>query len=412
MAPGGNVTVVDSTFANNLSIIQGGSLSFRGINGTIAITRSTFTDNRATQGDGGAIYIDGTGGGTPTVTVASSTFTDSLANGPAARGGAIFANFVAGFSVADSRFTGGSATGGGGALAIFGVTAGASTISIARSSFLGNQAQTSGGAIRFGPTTGVVSPGGISIDSSTFAANFLTTGSGHSIAFTSIDASGAVGTLDAPVSVINSTFDEAGANAIVPYAVHFETINGTASLSVANSTVIGGIGVGLLDSTAVTLDHSILWLNTPGLDFGAAAFTGLSSVTVNWSLFAHAAGAYYAPGTGNQFSVPAHGLDPLANNGGPTQTRLPSATRPALDTGNPAFGAAPAFDQRGAGFARIAGIIDIGAAEVQAPAGPQLSNTGGTVSPGLPLGAAFLILSGLALLLYDYRRRYPMGTGA
>jgi hypothetical protein len=177
--------------------------------------------------------------------------------------------------------------------------------------------------------------------------------------------------------------------------------------------VIGGIGVTFLDSTAVTIDHSILFGNaSPFDDFAAANFTGPSSVTVNWSLFSGPADPYFAAGTGNQFSAPAHGLNPLANNGGPTQTRLPSATSLALNAGNPAFGAVPAFDQRGAGFVRRVGVIDIGAAEVQAAAGPQLSATGGTVSPGLPLGAAFLILTGLALLLLDYRRRYPVVSGA
>ena len=49
--------------------------------------------------------------------------------------------------------------------------------------------------------------------------------------------------MDAPVSVVNSTFDEAGATGAVPYALFFDVIDGPASLSVANSTVIGGIGL-------------------------------------------------------------------------------------------------------------------------------------------------------------------------
>jgi hypothetical protein len=60
-------------------------------------------------------------------------------------------------------------------------------------------------------------------------------------------------------------------------------------------------------------------------------------------------------------------LLPLAANGGPTMTHALDIGSPALDTGNNA--AALDFDQRGDGFARVAGAAaDIGAFEVQQPA--------------------------------------------
>jgi hypothetical protein len=412
MGPGGTATVVDSTFTDNTADVNGGSLAFRGIDGQISITRSTFTRGVATTGDGGAVYVDGTGGGTPTVVVTSSTFDANTAVGASGRGGAIYANFLRGLSITDSAFTNGSAFDGGGAVAVFELAAGATTVSILRSSFTGNQSTTNGGAILFGPSAGVVSPGGITVDSSTFAANTLIGRSavGHSIAFTTINAFGVPGANLATFSVSNSTFDEAGAVAARPWALWLETIAGPASLSVVNSTVIGGIGIASINSPNVTIDHTILWGNDiPGNAFAAVGFTGLAAVTINWSLSSGPAQPYFVAGAGNQFSSPGHGLDPLANNGGPTQTRLPSAASPARNAGNPAFGAVPAFDQRGAGFIRRVGVIDIGAVEAQ---GAVLSATGGTVSPGLPLGAAFLILTGLALLLLDYRRRYPVVSGA
>jgi hypothetical protein len=58
-------------------------------------------------------------------------------------------------------------------------------------------------------------------------------------------------------------------------------------------------------------------------------------------------------------------LEPLADNGGPTQTMALLPGSPAIDAGNNAY--ATDWDQRGAPFRRIVnGVIDIGAFEVQA----------------------------------------------
>src|SRR5262249_5019042 len=57
-------------------------------------------------------------------------------------------------------------------------------------------------------------------------------------------------------------------------------------------------------------------------------------------------------------------LGPLQDNGGPTRTHALLPGSPALEAGDNAE--APAYDQRGPGFPRIAGAaIDIGAFEVQ-----------------------------------------------
>ena len=59
------------------------------------------------------------------------------------------------------------------------------------------------------------------------------------------------------------------------------------------------------------------------------------------------------------------GLQPLADNGGPTRTHALAAASPAIDAGNNYFD--DAFDQRGAGYVRVSGgRADIGAFEVQA----------------------------------------------
>ncbi|NKI36514.1 IPTL-CTERM sorting domain-containing protein [Wenzhouxiangella sp. XN79A] len=57
-------------------------------------------------------------------------------------------------------------------------------------------------------------------------------------------------------------------------------------------------------------------------------------------------------------------LEPLADNGGPTETHLLGPGSPATDAGDPAFTTPPDFDQRGTGFPRVAnGRIDMGATE-------------------------------------------------
>src|SRR5262249_44570131 len=55
---------------------------------------------------------------------------------------------------------------------------------------------------------------------------------------------------------------------------------------------------------------------------------------------------------------------PLANNGGPTMTRLLPPGSPAINAGDPAFVPPPPTDQRGLSRV-IAGRLDIGALELQ-----------------------------------------------
>jgi hypothetical protein len=66
-------------------------------------------------------------------------------------------------------------------------------------------------------------------------------------------------------------------------------------------------------------------------------------------------------------------LGPLQDNGGPTQTMALLDGSPAIDAGDNTD--APAYDQRGPGFARIVnGTIDIGAFEVQSGSSSQASS--------------------------------------
>lgn len=100
-------------------------------------------------------------------------------------------------------------------------------------------------------------------------------------------------------------------------------------------------------------------------------------------------------GIGNQYELSGQ-LGPLADNGGPTLTQLPTAGSPLINTGDPAVVIDSPNDQRGTGHDRIVEVIDIGAVEVQAPEA-ALAATGVDVAP-LALGALGLGLLGLLLV--------------
>jgi len=114
---GGDITVVDSRFTDCLATDAGGALVAFGAR-SLGITGSTFTGNTA-EHTGGAVYLSGVTGDA-TYTIATSTFDDNYAFGGS--GGAIAADGLV-------------AAGATGALAISGST------------FTGNQADRAGGAI-------------------------------------------------------------------------------------------------------------------------------------------------------------------------------------------------------------------------------------------------------------------------
>ncbi len=136
----------------------------------------------------------------------------------------------------------------------------------------------------------------------------------------------------------------------------------------SNSATHGG-GI-LASSDTLSLFNTILAGNTAAIPDGDLYAVSTSLVNASYSLLGTAldTSPYNASGNHNVFSD-APGLEPLNDNGGPTQTMLPDSTSPAIDQGSNALAVDPeghplTTAQRG--FPRKSGTtVDIGAVEYQ-----------------------------------------------
>ena len=137
----GNVTIVDSTFTDNVASADGGVLYAWNGARTVSISNSVFDGNLAGF-SGGAIVA-------ATLTITGSTFIDN----DAGYGGAISATTVA---VTNSTFTNNNASGSGGAIW-------ATTATVTNSTFTNNQASNCAGAIYVDVTA--------TVTNSTFSGN-------------------------------------------------------------------------------------------------------------------------------------------------------------------------------------------------------------------------------------------------
>ena len=221
------------------------------------------------------------------------------------RGGAIYSTGT--LTIANSSFTGNSAALSGGGI----VSRGSLTVS--GSTFSGSKAGQQGG--------GIAVVGSATVANSTFSGNTASANGGGVY-----NASGAV-----TLTVINSTFSGNGGNpggAIFSY--------GTTRLT---NSIVAGSGGG----NCVT-----------GGQFGGTVTSGGNNLSSDGSCGGQAS---------DKLNTDPK-LDPLANNGGPTQTMKLQTGSPAIGAGNPTVCAAPpvnGVDQRGT--SRPATACDIGAYE-------------------------------------------------
>jgi len=224
-----SLTIEDCVYENNgAGVLAGGAIFIE--NGSARVLGSTFVANGGLDslgegsGYGSAIAICGTTG---TLDVSDCVFER---NGPGAFGGAIL-NFLRELTVADCLFVGNDASHGGG-IASFGVA------TIVDSRFDANSS-SHGGGIRLSVgdrEAGVV-------DRCDFRDNTASFGGGINATTSAGDLTGAAG----PVDVLDCLF--VGNSASFGGAAHLY-LGGAGSLRLANATVVGNAGGGVVASAS------------------------------------------------------------------------------------------------------------------------------------------------------------------
>lgn len=422
----GALTIDGGQYLDNRALASdGGALRVYGLSGLLSVEGgAAFYSNLGNYGGAIAIVNDTTGG--PVQFIEGTTFVTNRANN---LGGAIFSSNIGTFSTRDATydrneaawsggaiwqedgfstfiaertlFTGNHTLGGnGGAIGLEGMPAGDHSFTLRSSTFSENSATGTsayGGAVVLGETgNGTV----VSVDSSTFVDNSVTESDGvaEGAAIAAIDPNSINGRLD----IVNSTFFETETEDS-PFVIFAQHVGETGLLTVRNTTLFGVGGVLVDDNDGgVQLINSIIeTTNLPGVALDTGAL-----VTAQYNLFSddYDAGVIASAAT-NRFEVADMKLGALANNGGPTDTRLPADDSPAVNTGNAAIEVdLPTTDQRGAGYPRVFGpALDIGAVEINAP----LPATGSTIPLWIPVVGGVILLVGAAAIAFTIvsRRR-------
>lgn len=251
----------------------------------------------------------------------------------------------------------------GGALALIGRG------TLRDSEFVGNYANSTGGGLTLGPTLA----GGdttIEIIGSTIAGNQSPSG---------FSGGGGIKST-ARLRIMNSTVSGNSTG----YHGGGLYLTGTGNVALYNVTVAAntaamssgssanGAGLRIDSGSRVVVRNSVLADNarTSAAISDDCSGTG-TNTTMDYTLLESGSGCSFTGGANLVGTDPVLS-SPLANNGGPTQTLLPAGTSPVRDAGDPAgcadYRGQPLItDQRGAGFARVAGTrCDLGAVELPA----------------------------------------------
>lgn len=318
---GGSLTVIDCTFTHNQCAssgqdVSGGAINGQGI-GTLIVEGSSFVENSGSNG--GAI-----GTQAETVTVVNSTFTGNSATGTGGNpgtggdGGAMsYDGAMVTWTMCGDTFSQNHANASGGA--IFRVAYTDELVSIDRCTFDGNSVD---------PTTG--NAGGLYLEYATIAMT-NTTLSNNSAHF----GGGIWIGHNAVAKLTNDTI--AHNTATMGGGIWFAGgITGT----IQNVTVAGNAGNGMAGGdTGVTLENTLVAGNTKGSLEGEVSCDhthGGAGTNMEYP------GDPSSPCTSSVLVMDPQ-LGPLQNNGGVTQTMLPTSGSPALGKGS----ACPASDQRG-----------------------------------------------------------------
>jgi hypothetical protein len=369
-----DVVVSGLTITHGKAAFGGGVAS---LGNRVTLDHVTITNNTADYGGGVGV------GGAPasSLTIQNTSITGNTSLNDA---GGVFVYYPAGPTlIEDTIVSGNHSAGAGGGIAVdatgvFPEATGA--ITIRRTTISGNTADTLGGGL----STGIASGQQLLIESSTISGN-TTPGLGGGAYFH--NTNGAVTITDSTIA--GNTGSSGGgiaAGSTAPLSLRFSTVAGNTAVSPAGGGNIANT------ASAVLLNDSIV------ADGVATANPDVSGTFVSsYSLIETPGTAGITAGAGTITGVDPQ-LGPLANNGGPTRTKLPAATSPAVDAGNPAYAPPPATDQRG--LPRLAGFrVDMGAVELQAVVPPANVPAVGV------LGKLLLAISTMASALWMLGRR-------
>jgi len=400
----GDVTITNSTGSSNLTVRRdtGGFYRIFKVNSGVSATFDGFTiANGFTLEDGAGIYNDG-----GTVNVTNGTFSDNQAFSSVSKGGGIFNNSGT-VNVTNGTFSGNRAISGGGISNI-----GPGAVKIANSTFSGNGGvRITSGFPALVDGAAIFNQGGtVEVTNSTLSGNSAGGGSGGGIynreggtvKVTNSTLSGnTVGGFferglygggiyndNGTVEVTNSTLSgnetaNAGSRGAGIY-------NKAGTVTLTNSTISGNkvnplntqpmfplfsspaSGGGIWNGGTVNVKNTIVAQNTATTDPDVSG----SFASGGYNLIGDGTGSTGFTAVGDRVGTAAAPIDPLlnplTNNGGPTQTLALQPGSPAINGGDPAFVLTsgpfigpPFYDQRGISpFNRVSGgIIDIGAFE-------------------------------------------------
>ena len=362
------LTVRDSVITGNTATSTGGGITSR--NGGLVISGSEISGNTAGH-YGGGVHYDGITTGAHGISI-----TDSVVSGnTSARegGGLSLYDVYADAEVLRTTVSGNTAGRNGGGL-WFEDTYNGVTVEVVDSTVSGNTTAWAGGGISFGENfTGLTQ-----VVDSTIVDNQASHGGG--VQFADVNDAGRFAVVGSTIT--GNTATERGGGIFRGY----HTAGGTDTPLEVTSTVVS-------DNVA----------GTEGPDIGQGD-TVTGDLTLGNSLVGDPSGAVFVETpNGNLFNVDPQ-LGPLADNGGPTRTRRPSASSPLLDAG---LSGGRATDQRG--LARTVDLpwapprlnsdgTDIGAVEVQHAPAPAVTAAAPVVTSSTPVsgtaGTAVTITGG------------------
>lgn len=369
---GAGIQVQDSTFFNNTADIGGAMMvsakyAYQGDGFDLAIARSNIVANQAYYAGGILAAANNDGGSADAViTAADSNIIHNQAYAAVGGAGIFMANGET--SITGSTISGNRAGYFAGGLAL---QAEASTVVMADSVVGFNQAEGYGGGVY-----AYIEDSGLTIDRTVITGNRAGSYAGGIAALayggslvelrnsevslnTAYVGGGAI-FYATSAQIENTTFS----NNHAFQRAAFSAATDTASIrltTVADNTAVAIGGAYVSASTGCTIDNSLIAGNTA---YGYSDL--LTDCDTAYSLIGDSAGSYYTDAGGNIVDVDPL-IGPLADNGGPTQTRALDPGSPAINAGDPAFAPPPDFDQRGPGFGRlVAGRVDMGAYEFQA----------------------------------------------